>query len=140
MKRRYWWIIGTLVLLALIIPLTLLAQSQEVPPPPPFPSPGIDTIEYLDGKLPTATPNAEEAEKLPKVEPPMLPTAEMIDTAPDSEDVKYEIIIERGDGSTTVLQVPVNIKPEEVVDKYLKRDEGDTYYVAPPPHAEPPEN
>ena len=148
MKRKHLWITGALILLvvAVAIPLGLRAQSEEVPPPPPFPRPAIsepgeDKIPHPDGKPPTSTPNREEAEKLPKVDPPVLPTAEIVDTAPGDGGVKYEIIIRRGkDDHTVVLRVPIDTKPEDVVDKYIKRDEGDTYYVAPAPHAEPPDN
>ena len=148
MRRKHLWILGALILLTAIVvlPLGLRAQSEDVAPPPPFPRPAVpedgeDNIPYPEKVKPTNTPNTEEEKNLSKIEPPVFPTAEIVDTAPDDGGVKYEIIIRRGkDNRTVVLRVPIDIKPEDVVEKYIKRGEGDTYYVAPPPHAEPPEN
>ncbi len=85
-----------------------------MPPPPPE-------------QRPTTTPTDLEAQSLPKVTPPVIPTVQMIDTAPEvPHKDKYQISIQRGKtGQKVVILVPGGVDPEAVLNKYLNSAEGD---------------
>ena len=69
----------------------------------------------------TPTPSDEEAKRLPKVTPPIIPTVEMIDTAPDADwNTKYQIILRRiRTGELVVLEVQLGIEPKDAMAKYI---------------------
>jgi len=130
--KRSYLAIAALLLMAIMIPLGLKAQSREIPPPPPMPTSSTTGEERsTDGKKPTATPDPEEAKKLPYEYPPEEPEREVIDTAPELERLqKYAILIQRGKSDKkVVIFVPWETKSEEILAKYLHPDEGDTYYL-----------
>jgi hypothetical protein len=130
MQRKYWYLIVIfVVVLGLLLPLILQAQppDERVPPPPPYPGSDVERPPLPPEQRPTPTPTDLEAQSLPKVTPPVIPTLEVIDTAPEVPDEnKYEIIIQRGkSGKTVHLLVPGGVDPEEVLNKYLNPEEGD---------------
>jgi hypothetical protein len=84
----------------------------------------------------TATPDAEQAKNLPYEKPPVMPTVQVVDLAPEMAfDLKYEIHVQSGKtGETFIVLVPRNIEnEEEVIKKYVHKDEGDTYRRIIPP-------
>jgi len=135
------WIIATIMIIAIVIPLGIYTQPREIPPPPPFPQPQPgQKVTHPSGKPPTATPTPEEEKYLPKEAPPERKKATGIDTAPDiARSSKYEIVITRGEtDEKVVIFVPLGTPAEEILDEYLNENEGDSYHIGTPPHAVPP--
>lgn len=141
--KRHYWLIATIfvIVVAIVVPLGLYAQSREIPPPPPLPQPESGKeFRHPSGEIPTATPNPEEAERLSPVPPSEKPETEAIDTAPEVDrSSKYELVITRGKTDKRVLVfIPVGTPPDEFIDKYVNQDDGDTYYVGAPSIEAPP--
>jgi hypothetical protein len=137
MKRKYWYLIVILVVVVgLLLPLVLRAQppDERVPPLPPYPGSDVERPPLPPEQRPTPTPNHIEAQSLPKVTPPVIPTVEMIDTAPDvSRWDKYEIVIQRGkSGKKVYILVPVGVELEDVLNEHLNPAEGDKVLVVAP--------
>lgn len=141
MKSSKLYLIGIfLTVLALLIPLALRAQSPDrrVPPPPP-PLPGERSKNFQEqgaslGPNNTPTPNPIEAQNLPKAKSPeKKPSLEIVDTAPNVPyENKYHIIVERGQDKKRVgIAVPLNIKPEEAIQKFLQADDKFLYVSMP---------
>ena len=147
MKRKYFFLVVSLIGLALLVPFILQAQppDERVPPPPPYMPgeypPGFDRKPvYPLGKPPTSTPDPFEAELLPKVTPPVLPTLEVIDTAPEvPREKKYQILIKRGkSGKEVVITVPFGVDKESILEKHLILEDGDEFVHMTRPMVRPP--
>ena len=113
------------VLLSVILPIMLNAQTPDIPMPTYMPG---ERPPHLKGTpifstekpKPTATANVEEMKLLPKVTPPVLPTAEFIDLAPelDHQD-KFQITIRKPDGTIKVILYSPNMDQEEALQDTL---------------------
>ncbi|GEM_PF-4700717 len=138
MKNIKLWLVSCLILVVLLVPFALKAQTREIPPLPPFPQPPV-ILSNEEGKAflsnATPTPDAEQVKKLPYEKPSVIPTVQFIDLAPEMAfELKYEIHILSGKtGETLIVLVPRDVENEkEVINKYVHEDKGDTYRIIIP--------
>jgi hypothetical protein len=147
-KRKHFFIIVSLIGLALLMPFILQAQSpdERVPPPPPYMPgelpPGFEKRpEFPLGRPPTSTPDPFEAEQLPEVTPSIIPTAEVINIAPEApREQKYHLVIKRGkSGKQVLIAVPIGVDKEAVLNEYLNPEDGDEFVRTSRPMPRPPQ-
>ncbi len=154
MNRKYLYlIVASLVVIALFIPLALVAQQRDerVPPPPPL---------YMPGELPpgmerratlapdkraTPTLNAIEAQKLPQAKRPERKPVTVIDTAPDIlYGNKYQIILKNDQSKDKIfILIPVSVYTQikssketlnKIVSEYVGSQKGyQVLRISPPP-------